>query len=144
MGNPNRVNQYTEPDPRQSLFLSYYLDPKSDTFSNALQSGLKAGFTEEYSTNLLSLMPKWLSETLDESKYLRMLKKAEARLEVLAESEDEKVGLEASKFISGRLGKRIWSDRTEITGENGKAINITLSPEIADKYDTHPSTTNNS
>ena len=25
--NPNKINQYTQPDPRQSLFLSYYIAP---------------------------------------------------------------------------------------------------------------------
>ena len=40
-------NQY-KPDPRQALFLKHYLDPKSPTFSNALQSALKAGYEQEY------------------------------------------------------------------------------------------------
>ena len=35
--------------PQQELFLSYYTNPKSETFSNALQSGLKAGYSQEYS-----------------------------------------------------------------------------------------------
>ena len=46
--------QDTQPDPRQASFLAYYLNPKSDTFSNALQSGIKAGYSEEYSKVILS------------------------------------------------------------------------------------------
>ena len=30
--------------PQQKLFLANYLNPKSETFSNALQSALKAGY----------------------------------------------------------------------------------------------------
>ena len=46
--------QDTQPDPRQATFLAYYLNPKSDTFSNAYQSGIKAGYSEEYSKVILS------------------------------------------------------------------------------------------
>ena len=53
-----------ELSPRQILFLKGYLDPKSETFSNALQSALKAGFTQEYAENITNLMPNWLSEAI--------------------------------------------------------------------------------
>ena len=43
-------------DPRQTAFLTYYLDPKSETFSNALQSGLKAGYKQEYAENILNIL----------------------------------------------------------------------------------------
>lgn len=68
--NPNGVNQYTDPDPRQGLCLSYYLDPKSETFSNMLQSALKAGFTQSYAENLMSIMPAWLSESIGDLDFL--------------------------------------------------------------------------
>lgn len=61
--NPNGANQWIA-DPRQQLFLAYYLDPKSSTFSNALQSALKAKFAPEYAENIMNLMPTWLSEKL--------------------------------------------------------------------------------
>lgn len=141
MGNPNGVNQYTEPDPRQSLFLSYYLDPKSKTFSNAYQSALKAGYADEYAKVILSQETDWLSESL-KSSYL--VSKAEKNLDNLLDSEDEKVKADLTKFTLSRLNKEKYSERKELTGEEGKAINIVLSPEIADKYDTHPSTKDNS
>lgn len=74
--NPNKVNQYTAPDPRQALFFAYYFDPKSTTFANGLQSGLRAGFSQEYSQNLMSIMPVWLSESIEEMNYKSMLTKA--------------------------------------------------------------------
>lgn len=76
--NPNNVNQYTDPDPRQQLFLATLLDPKSPTFSNVLQSAMSVGYSETYASNLTVQMPKWLSENLGR---LSMLQKAERNLE---------------------------------------------------------------
>lgn len=64
------TNQYTAPDPRQALFLSYFLDQKSESFSKIMQSGIRAGFSEEYSKNLMSLMPKWLSNSIEDTSLL--------------------------------------------------------------------------
>lgn len=79
--NPNKINQYTAPDPRQTIFLSYYLDPKSETFSNILQSGLRAGYSQKYSENLKVQMPAWFGEKLEESRHERLLAKAERNLD---------------------------------------------------------------
>jgi hypothetical protein len=123
--NPNKVNQYTDPDPRQSLFLQYYLDPKSETFSNALQSGLKAGYAEEYSKTILSQDIDWLSESLNQAK---MVRKAENNLDNALDIDikDEKIGergLKATVFVLSRLGKdKGYSDRTELTGKDGKDL----------------------
>lgn len=71
-----QANQW-QVDPRQSLFLAAFLDPKSDTFSNALQSGLKVGYSQEYSETITAQMPAWLSESLGDQS---MLAKAERNL----------------------------------------------------------------
>lgn len=68
--NPHKVNQYTDPDPRQASFLSFYLDPKSPTYSNILQSGLRAGYSQQTSESIMSRLPKWLSESLGEMNLL--------------------------------------------------------------------------
>lgn len=54
--------QDVEQDPRKLSFISNYFDPLSTTYGNALQSAIKAGFTPEYSKNLLANKPKWLWE----------------------------------------------------------------------------------
>lgn len=51
-------------DPRQTSFLSGFLDPASPTYANALQSALAAGFAQEYAESITYQMPKWLSESL--------------------------------------------------------------------------------
>lgn len=53
-----------ELSPQQIDFLKYYTDPKSGTFSNATQSAIKAGYSQDYADNLTSLMPDWLSENI--------------------------------------------------------------------------------
>jgi len=54
----------------------------------------------------------------------RMLRKAEMNIEVLQESEDEKVNLQANTFVLETLGKKNYSKRSELTGEDGQAINM--------------------
>ncbi len=46
---------------QQESFLSYYCDPKSETFSNAYQSAIKAKYSKEYAESITSQLPDWLS-----------------------------------------------------------------------------------
>ncbi len=123
--------------PQQELFLSYYTDPKSPTFSNALQSALKAGYTQEYGESITAKGLDWLSDNVGD---LKMLQKAERNLNKALDIdiENEKIGdraLKATLFVAEKLGKNKYSSRTEITGENGnpieiKEINDTLSKKL--------------
>lgn len=110
--NPNGSNQH-QPDPRQSLFLQYYLDPKSEFFSNALQSALKAGYEQEYAESITSKMPTWLAEAVGDG-YL--IKKAEANLKEFLETASEKVKADMTKFVLERLNKGKYSERRELSG----------------------------
>lgn len=112
-------NQYLA-DPRQALFLEHYLNPTSPTFSNALQSALKAGYTQEYSENLTGQMPDWLSEKLGD---LQLLSIAENNLrELLQQGEDIKVKADITKFVAETIGKSKYSKRKELTGAEGTAL----------------------
>lgn len=112
--NPYGANQYVL-DPRQALFFQFYLDPKSDTFSNALQSGIRAGFSVQYSESLMSLMPTWLSEKLGE---LSMLNKAERNL-------DKMLDLETREPVMAMFGP-IVDPKTKqvITKENANLLRV--------------------
>lgn len=132
-------NQYMV-DPRQSLFLANYLDTKSPTFSNALQSALAAGYAQEYAESITSLAPDWLSERLGELNSERMLRKAERNLDEILDlptmvqasgpfgplwegkGKDKKpimtyaptlikVKNDTSQFIAERLGKKKYGDK---------------------------------
>lgn len=95
--------QDTQPDPRQAEFLKAYLNPKSETYSNARQSALKVGYSKEYAENILSLEPAWLSENIDTEK---MVEKAMRNLmKLLDEVDDKRILLDTTKFVAERLGK---------------------------------------
>lgn len=65
-------------DPKQTLFIALYTDPKSPTFGNSKQTALKAGYKKEYAENLIHLNPNWLSNYIGDE---RRLKKSERNLE---------------------------------------------------------------
>lgn len=122
-----------ELSPRQIEFLRFYSDPKSETFGNALQSALKAGYSQEYSESITTKGLDWMAENVGRRK--RMLAKAEARLELLAESEDERVSADVSKFLAKTLGKNEgYSERTEVTGKDGQAI-LVMPSELIQKHE---------
>jgi len=136
--NPNKVNQYTKPDPRQSLFLSYYIDPKSETFSNAYKSALKAGYEEEYASTILNQDLAWLSESLSDAS---LLHKAEKRLNQILDFEpvdgegriDNSLianQMKAVTLVAKGIGKTKYSERVEQTGPNGKELPTTLLVKI--------------
>jgi hypothetical protein len=57
----SRPNQW-QGSPQQILFLQNYLDPESPTFSNAYRSAKNAGYSEEYSKDILYESPQWIRE----------------------------------------------------------------------------------
>lgn len=132
--NPNKVNQYTEADPRQKLFLSYYLDIKSPTFANALQSALKAGYSQEYSESILNQDTAWLSEALGDNKRLHKAeKKLDEILELQAVTEEGKIDnallstqVKVASLYAKGLGKHKYSERIEQTGANGAPLVVTF------------------
>lgn len=102
-------------DPRQALFLTLFLDPKSETFSNALQSGLKAGFSQEYSENITHLMPAWLSESIGE---MQMLSKAERNLNTFLDLPTKVQAMGAFGPIFEKKGKK----KVPVMVENPKLL----------------------
>ncbi len=114
-------------DDKQILFLSKYLDPKSKTFSNALQSALAVGYSRSYAESICNLCPDWLSENIGKRKYL--LVKAERNLDEHLDLDirDKKINSgvlaikhKATEFVAETLGKEMYSKRNEITGADGK------------------------
>ncbi len=111
-------------NPQQIAFLEAYLNIDADTFGNAVQSALKAKYSEDYANNITAVMPQWLLENVGDAK---MLLKAERNLNraMDIDLEDEKIGdrnLKASMFVAKGLGKAKYSERTELTGPNGRDL----------------------
>lgn len=122
-------NQYVA-DPRQAAFLKNYLDPKSETFSNAYRSALAAGYSDEYATVILSKDLDWLSEAVKDEHLVHLAEKAlQEALTYSTIDENGKVDsgvgrikMDASKLVLKGLKKDKFSERQEHTGENGGAI----------------------
>lgn len=107
--------------PQQILFLSCYTNPKSETFGNALQSALKAGYAKEYSESITAKMPDWLADNVGD---MTLLKKAEKVLNNTLDYNpmNGKDSIDTSlvaiqnktaQFIAGTLGKNKFSTKGE-------------------------------
>jgi phage terminase small subunit len=104
-------------EPRHMAFLEAYLNPKSDTFSNAKQSALKVGYSEATAIKIMNVGKQWLVKALEVEKgrHEIMLDKAENNLETFLESnEDIKVKADITKFVAERIGKARYSPKQEI------------------------------
>lgn len=120
--------------PQQQEFLKYYFGKNEETFGNAYSSGIKAGFTHEYSRNITSLMPKWLSEFIDDEK---IIKKAYRNLDMALDGllDDPEKGSKnlqwkASEMTLKTRVKDKFSERQEITGADGKDL---IPPQLTEE-----------
>ena len=112
--------------PQQAEFLRYYFGKSEETFGNAYASGIKAGFSDEYSSNITHLMPKWLSEFIDDEK---IIKKAYKNLDnaldgMLDDPEGGKRDIQwkATDMTLRTRVKEKFSERKELGGLDGKDL----------------------
>lgn len=98
--------------PQQFEFLRLYNDPKEETFGNAYQSAIKAGYTTEYAKTIISRGSEWLSENIRRRE--RILNKAEKRGEELLDARDDRVKADMVKHFTKTLGKEYYSEKSEI------------------------------
>lgn len=130
--NPNGANQYLL-DPRQKLCWDSYINPKSETFGNAYQSALKAGYEEATAGQITTY--EWF---LEKRRRLQMLGKAEKKLdEALTMDTIDKEGnvrvdllrvqTDVAKFVASTQGKgEGYSTRTELSGLDGAPIEVSV------------------
>jgi hypothetical protein len=100
--NPFSVNQYTQLDPRQKVCWDYFIDPRSDTFSNAKQSALKAGYTETTSNQITTEL--WFTERV---RRFNMVSKAERNI-------DEVLDLPIKDPLTGKIDSVAIANRTRV------------------------------
>lgn len=123
---------WTELSPQQADFLKYYLDPSSETWGNAYQTALKVGYAEEYATNITGQMPKWLSNALEDN---NLVQQALVNLsDFIRDSENRNIQWDATKFTLTRLAKNKFSERQELTGQDG--MPLIIPSELISKNDT--------
>lgn len=120
--------------PQQEAFLSYYTNPKSDTFSNAKQSAIKAGYSDSYADSITDFMPDWLWESMGDMQKLRRAEKNLTEVQNLPIIDEQgKVDTnlldkrtKVDMFIAERLGKHKYSTRQELTGKDGEKLEISV------------------
>lgn len=126
--NPNNANQYIL-DPRQKLCWEFYTKPGSETFGNATQSAIKAGYTEE-TANVITLTD-WFSGRLWRlNATFTGEKTAKELLEIDLMNGGDKVDVgiarikaDLAKFLMQTQGKNEgYSSRTELSGPDGKDL----------------------
>ena len=129
-------------DPRAVMFKRFYVDPQSHTFMNALQSALRAGYSEHYASNITHLKPKWFKDILNDSdvKRAEMLKDSEDHFSTMLKKDTNridkdtlKIKHDSAKFVSETVGKDIYSKRQELTDKGGKRLFNTRHRQEAQK-----------
>lgn len=121
-------------DDRQIRFLSYYLDPKSETYCNAYQSALRADYNERYAAQIVSLGTEWIQEATRRRE--RMLVKAERNLDEFLDSKNETIKASTSQFIAKTIGKKFYSEKSPLEDDEGKNVLAPLADslkQLADK-----------
>jgi len=131
---------------RQKMaFWRLYLDPTSPTLMNAKQSAISAGFPEDQANavtqykwfkrgtmkdRLLEVAEKTLEDMLTLPRTTVKIVKGE---EVLVDDPAMvKIIQDTAKYIASTLGKKDYSQRNELTGKKGGAIE-TVAVKIDDK-----------
>lgn len=87
-------------DPRQALFLEYYLNPDSETFSNIYRSAIKAGYSESYADNMRAKTLDWVSGNVGEVTKGELVTQAKKNLKELLVTQDEKIRADITKFVA--------------------------------------------
>ena len=133
-------------NPQRFAFKEFYCNPHSETFGNARQSAIKAGFSGHYADQIMSpaVGNEWVEEIVRDYKMLskaegvldECLMMATTRITSVGDEDDEMIQIEqtdpqlvrikqdTAKFVSSRLGKEKWSERTEHTGKDGAPITV--------------------
>lgn len=106
---------------QQEVFLSEYLNPKSDTFGNAYRSALKAGFTESYAQNITAEKPQWLQDNIGRRDLLAKAEKVfhkTLNMKTDVEGHEDasllRIQNDTAKFVGETVGKAIYSKKSDI------------------------------
>lgn len=122
-------------DPKQALAISYYKDPKSETFGDLKNSLLRAGYSETYADRGFSDV-KWIQNIKNTVDYIqnaeRNLQKV-IKKDINIDDEDNlskskiellKMQLDSSKFVLKTLASSKYNEEKEQAKQNIQ-INIT-------------------
>lgn len=112
--------------PQQIKFAMFYYLPDSPTYGNAMQSALRAGFSDKYSRNITVKNLNWIKDVVLEigGKGVtkdKLVRKAKRVLDKSLDSEDEKIAQDTAKFIAKTTTE--FSEKQDIVS-NGEALTV--------------------
>lgn len=117
--------------PKQIDFAMRYYIPASPTYGNALQSALKAGYSQEYAENITTFNLEWMEKIISEiigksDDKQSLVIKAKKVLSKSLDSPDEKIAQDTAKFIAKTDPE--FSEKQDITsgGERLESVKVTL------------------
>lgn len=111
---------------RQLNFTTYYMDTSSSTYSNALKSALKAGYSQQYAEKITSTMPKWLSENIGNNDTVTI---DEIIQGIKAETQSEKASDRLRAWELLAKSKGMFTHKVELKSDDG---DTTLPQELID------------
>jgi len=126
--NPNGSNQYVL-DPRQKMCWEFYTTPKSETFGNATQSAIKAGYTDGTADTIT--LTEWFCGRLwklnavlkGENKLRELMELPIIDLEGKVDVGIARIQADLAKYVTSTLGKdEGYATRQENTGKDGKDL----------------------
>jgi len=134
-------------DPRQTLTLGYYTNPKSDTFSDLKNSMIKAGYDEVYSDTIHGHKPHWLTENINFG--VKAIRKSEKALDKVLSVEIDltdnsqidlaRLQVDVSKFILKTLARAKYTEDKDLTPPNVQVNIINYNDKPLDTIDMAPS-----
>lgn len=126
--NPNGANGTTS-DPREKIMWDFYVEGLAQGRENAKEAALKAGY-EECTASQITVR-SWFLERKDKLRRNEMLSKAERNLDKILDLDvtDKEIDsrllsikADVSKTVAKTLGKEVYSERSELTGKDGKDL----------------------
>ncbi len=127
--NPNGANGTTS-DPREKIMWDFYVEGLAQGRENAYEAAIKAGY-EETSAKKITVN-RWFTERKAKLRRKEMLEKAERNLDRVLDLEVEEEGkinpqllrikTDVSTTVAKTLGKEAYSERSELTGKDGKDL----------------------
>jgi hypothetical protein len=122
--NPNGANQF-KLDPRQALCWANYINVNnSETFGNAYQSAIQAGYEEATAQNITSA--KWF---VDKYGRFNRLNKAEKVFDKILDMTSEeasiiRIQLDAAKFVAEKTSDE-YKSKVDLTTKGKEVVGIT-------------------
>lgn len=112
--------------PQQIKFAMFYYLPDSPTYGNAMQSALRAGFSDQYARSITVKNLNWIKDIVSEigGKGVtkdKLVRKAKKVLDKSLDSEDEKIAQDTAKFIAKTTTE--FSEKQDIVS-NGETLTV--------------------